>query len=153
AIAMTLGVAWLTLVYITPPPPPTIALLRPEEAAAVEVEFEDEKPKPPPKPEETRPVPPPETEKAKAKAEAKAKKEEADAGNAFGGTGSSALVGDVTNALRGVEVSKGGSAAGTSGSGGGGKAVIAYGKGGTDVRTPGRGIDPSVAAAGANIGT
>jgi hypothetical protein len=140
-VAASLGVAWLVLVYLTPPPPPTIALLRPEEAAAVEVEFEDEKPKPPP-PAEPAPAPEPEP----AKAAAKAKREAEAAGDAFGGA-SSALVGDVTNALRGVEVAKG-----APGGAGGGKAVIAYGQGGTGVRTPGRGIDPSVAAAGENIG-
>ncbi|MEA3244758.1 MAG: AgmX/PglI C-terminal domain-containing protein [Gemmatimonadota bacterium] len=143
AIAASLGIAWLVLVYLTPPPPPSIALLRPEEAAAVEVEFEDEKPKPP-APAEPAPAPEPEP----AKAAAKAKREADAAGDAFGGA-SSALVGDVTNALRGVEVSKG---AGAGGAAGGGKAVIAYGQGGTSVRTPGRGIDPSVAAAGENIG-
>ena len=42
AIAATLGVSWLALVYILPPPPTAIALMRPEEAAAVEVQFEDE---------------------------------------------------------------------------------------------------------------
>lgn len=68
--------------------------------------------------------------------------------DAFGGGGKQALVGDVTNALRGVNVAKGDKTA----EGGGGKAVIAYGNGGASVRTPGRGIDPSVAAAGAGIG-
>lgn len=149
--ASLIGAAWVTLVYITPPPPPTIALLRPEEAAAVEVEFEDEKPKPPEeKPPEPDPVtdsavvPPPSKAEAKAKADAKA------AQNAFGAA-PSALVGDVTNALRGVDVSAG-KAAGAAGSGGG-KAVIGYGAGGSGVRTPGKGVDPSVTAAGENIGT
>ena len=31
--ASSLGLAWLILVYVTPPPPPSISLLRPEEAA------------------------------------------------------------------------------------------------------------------------
>jgi hypothetical protein len=149
AVATTLGVAWLLLVYLTPPPPPTIALLRPEEAAAVEVEFEDERPKAP----EPEPTPKAdEPEAVAAKAEARAKKEAQDAGDAFGGS-SASLVGDVTNALRGVEVSKGiGGGTGSGAGGGGGKAVIAYGSGGAGARTPGRGIDPSVAAAGENIG-
>lgn len=146
-VSASLGVAWLVLVYVTPLPPPSIALLSPEEAAAVEVEFEDERPQlpdlaPVPAPEETVPEP--------AKAAARAKAEAAAAGDAFGGS-SSAMVGDVTNALRGVEVTKG-TGVGGSGSGGGGKAVIAYGQGGTSVRTPGRGMDPSVTAAGENIG-
>ena len=150
-VSALLGVAWLVLVYVTPLPPPSISLLRPEEAAAVEVEFEDERPKlpdvaPAPAPEEAVPEP--------AKAAARAKAEAAAAGDAFGGS-SSAMIGDVTNALRGVEVSKGaggGSGGGSGGGAGRGKAVIAYGQGGTSVRTPGRGIDPSVTAAGENIG-
>jgi outer membrane biosynthesis protein TonB len=153
-LSASLGVAWLFIVYLTPAPPPSIALLRPEEAAAVEVEFEDEKPKP----REPALSPPaeatPEPERAKAKADAKAKKEAQEAGDAFGGSGT-AMAADVTNALRGVEVSRGtGSGIGGSiGGAGGGKAVIAYGQGGASARTPGRGIDPSVVAAGQNIGT
>ena len=157
ALAGLIGGGWLLLVYLTPPPPAAISLLRPEEAAAVEVEFEDEKPKPAPEPKPDEPVPA-DPAAAKSKADAKASKEAADAANAFGG-GSSAIVGDVTNALRGVEVSKGtggGSGGGAGGAGGaagagGGKAVIGYGA--TTARTPGKGIDPSVAAAGQNIGT
>jgi hypothetical protein len=151
AIAATLGVSWLALVYILPPPPTAIALMRPEEAAAVEVQFEDEKP---PKPEPPKPAPvvettPVTTTKPPTPAELKkAKKEEAAMADAFGGATSSALVGDVSNTLRGVNVAKGDKTA----EGGGGKAVIAYGSGGTSVRTPGRGIDPSVAAAGSTIG-
>jgi hypothetical protein len=152
AIASAIGGAWLLVVYLTPAPPPTIALLRPEEAASVEVEFEDEKPKPAPEPKPDEPPPADPSEAATKKSEAKAKKESEDAANAFGG-GSSALVGDVTNALRGVEVSKGTGGGSGGGTGGGGKAVIGYGQGGTSARTPGKGIDPSVAAAGENIGT
>ena len=155
-ISLSIGMAWLVLVYATPAPPPSISLVRPEEAASVEVEFENEKPKPAPEPTPTVPEPDPSAAAAR-KAEAKASKEAKDAGDAFGGGASSAMVGDVTNALRGVEVSKGGggvgSGGGAGGGAGGGKAVIAYGQGGVGARTPGRGIDPSVAAAGANIGT
>ncbi len=140
-VATSCGLVWLALVYLTPPPPPAIALLRPEEAAAVEVEFEDEKPAPTPAEPAPAPAPEPVNAAARAKREAEA------AGDAFGGAGS-ALVGDVTNALRGVEVTKRSDADAA----GRGKAVIAYGQGGTSVRTPGRGIDPSVAAAGENIG-
>lgn len=157
-ISASIGMAWLVLVYATPAPPPSISLVRPEEAASVEVEFENEKPKPAPEPTPTAPEPDAGAAAAR-KADAKAKKEAQDAGDAFGGAGS-AMAGDVTNALRGVEVSKGtgtGTGGGSGGAGagaaGGGKAVIAYGQGGAGARTPGRGIDPSVAAAGANIGT
>jgi hypothetical protein len=148
ALAGTLGAAWLALVYLSPSPPPSIALLRPEEAAAVDVQFEDEKPKPePPRPKAAE-EPPPADAKAPTKKElARLKKEEREIGDAFGG--GNALVGDVTNALRGVNVERGGKDAGGAGAG---KAVIAYGQGGTSVRTPGRGLDPSVAAAGAGIG-
>lgn len=157
-IAAALGAAWLVLVYTLPPAPPGIALLRPEEAAAVEVQFEEEPPPAPPvAPSE--PAPAPESKEPSAAEKEKARREEAVMADAFGG-GSSALVGDVTNALRGVNVTKGtggvggvgaGGAAGGGGAGGG-KAVIAYGSGGAAVRTPGRGLDPSVTAAGAGIG-
>ena len=147
ALAAALGVGWLALVYLSPSPPPSIALLRPEEAAAVDVQFEDEAPKPePPKPnaaEET----PPDTKAPTKREVARLKKEAKEIGDAF--SSGSALVGDVTNALRGVNVDKGGKDAAAMGVG---KAVIAYGQGGTSVRTPGRGLDPSVAAAGAGIG-
>ncbi|MBM4194118.1 MAG: AgmX/PglI C-terminal domain-containing protein [Gemmatimonadetes bacterium] len=150
AVSVSIGLAWLALVYFTPVPPPAIALIRPEEAAAVEVEFEDERPKPnqpeAPKPEDTAPTP-------EAKAEARAKREAQEAGDAFGGA-APAPVADITNALRGVEVGRGGGGAGAAGGAGtgGGKAVIAYGDGGAGSRTPGRGMDPSVAAAGEGIG-
>ncbi len=142
-VATTLGVVWLGLVYTLPPPPPTIALLRPEEAAAVDVQFDDEKPKPEPRKPDAPAVPPDRKEPTPAE-KAKAKKEEQAMADAFGG---SAPVGDVTNALRGVNVAKGDRSAE-----GGGKAVISYGAGGTAVRTPGRGLDASVVAAGAGIG-
>lgn len=145
-IALFLGASWLALVYLTPPPPPSISLLPPEEAAAVDVQFEDEKP---PKPAPATEPPPAAASKEPTPADIKkAKKEEQGAADAFGGGSSAAMVGDVTNALRGVTVAKAGEGGGT----GGGKAVIAYGQGGTSVRTPGRGLDPSVAAAGAGIG-
>jgi hypothetical protein len=147
ALALTLGAGWLALVYLSPTPPPLIALMRPEEAAAVDVQFEDEKPKPePPKPAPAEEAPPSDAKVPTKKELARLKKEDKEIGDAFGG--SSALVGDVTNALRGVNVDKGGKDAAA----GAGKAVIAYGQGGTSVRTPGRGLDPSVAAAGAGIG-
>jgi hypothetical protein len=145
-IAAMLGVTWLVLVYTLPSPPPTIALIRPEEAAAVDVQFDDEKPeKPAPKPEAAPVVTPEKKEPTPAELK-KAKKEEKAMADAFGG-GSTNLVGDVTNALRGVNTAKGGKS-----DEGSGKAVIAYGSGGTSVRTPGRGVDANVAAAGAGIG-
>lgn len=144
--AALLGATWLVLVYALPSPPPMIALIRPEEAAAVEVEFEDEKkPDAPAKKPEPATAPEPE-KKAPTPAELKkAKKEEKAMADAFGG--GSNLVGDVTNALRGVNTAKG-----VKGEEGSGKAVIAYGNGGTAVRTPGRGVDANVTAAGAGIG-
>lgn len=152
AISAALGAGWLLLVYLTPAPPPSISLLRPEEAAAVEVEFEDERPKP------ATPAPEPETPPATEpeKAAAKASKDAAAAADAFGGAsgGAGAMAGDVTNALRGVEVARGsgsGTGAGGGSGGGGGKAIITSGDP-AGARTPGRGIDPSVTAAGENIG-
>lgn len=146
-VAALLGATWLALVYTLPPPPPTISLIRPEEAAAVEVQFEDEK-KPEAASRKTEPPPeaPPEKKEPTPAELKKAKKEEQAMADAFGG-GSANLVGDVTNALRGVSTAKGAKP-----EEGSGKAVIAYGNGGTSVRTPGRGVDANVAAAGAGIG-
>ena len=149
ALAVSLGASWLMLVYLTPAPPPSIALLRPEEAAPIAVQFDD--PPPPPKhaapPPEAAPtvnVPPPTpAEKEKQRAA----KEEAEIGDAFGGGKTNALVGDVTNALRGVEVAKG-----SEGGSGGRKAVIGYGQGGIGARTPGKGFDAAAAAAASGIG-
>jgi hypothetical protein len=149
ALATGLGVSWLALVYLTPAPPPSIALLRPEEAASIAVQFDD--PPPPPKKEAPKPEaaptvnepPPTPVEKEKQRAA----KEEKDIGDAFGGGNTNALVGDVTNALRGVEVAKG-----DKGGTGGRKAVIGYGQGGVGARTPGKGFDAAAAAAASGIG-
>jgi hypothetical protein len=149
ALAAGLGAAWLALVYLTPAPPRMIALLRPEEAASIDVQFDD----PPPPPKQQAPPPevapnanePPPTPVEKEKQ--RVAKEEAAIGDAFGGGNTNALVGDVTNALRGVEVAKGDKAGG-----GGRKAVIAYGQGGVGTRTPGKGFDAAAAAAASGIG-
>ena len=153
ALAVGIGAGWLALVYLTPPPPPSIALLRPEEAASIAVQFDD----PPPAPKKEAPPPeaapnpnePPPTPEQKEKQ--RAAKEEAEIGDAFGGGNTNALVGDVTNALRGVEVAKGDKEGG-GGGGGGRKAVIAYGQGGVGARTPGKGFDAAAAAAASGIG-
>ena len=148
ALATGLGAAWLALVYLSPAPPPSIALLRADEIAPIEVQFDD--PPPPrqeaPPPEEARAVNQPAPTPAD-KEKQRAAKEEAEIGDAFGGGSTNALVGDVTNALRGVEVAKG-----QPGGGGGRKAVIGYGQGGTGVRTPGKGFDAAAAAAASGIG-
>lgn len=148
ALAIGIGAGWLALVYLTPPPPPTIALLRPEEAASIAVQFDD--PPPPPKKE----APPPEAAPAneppptpEQKEKQRVAKEEKEIGDAFGGGSTNALVGDVTNALRGVEVAKG-----EKDGGGGRKAVIGYGQGGVGARSPGKGFDAAAAAAASGIG-
>jgi hypothetical protein len=146
-LAALLGATWIVLVYTMPQSAPTIALIRPEEAAAVEVQFEDEKPAKPAPPPEPAPVAATDKKEPTPAELKKAKKEEQAMADAFGG-GRTNLVGDVTNALRGVNTAKGGKA-----DEGSGKAVIAYGGGGTSVRTPGRGVDANVTAAGAGIGT
>ncbi|MBX9929391.1 MAG: AgmX/PglI C-terminal domain-containing protein [Gemmatimonadaceae bacterium] len=146
ALASALGSAWLALVYLSPAPPPAIALMRAEEIAPVEVQFEE-----PEKPKAAEPeAKADEPEKAAEKAAAK---EAQEIGDAFGGSGgANALVGDVTNALRGVAVAKGGS-----GGGGGGGAGTANAKrviaSGAAVAGPGKGaFDASVTAAGSAIG-
>jgi len=148
AIATGLGAAWLALVYLSPAPPPSIALLRADEVAPIEVQFDD--PPPPPR----REAPPPEqaavvnqpAPSSADKEKQRAAKEEAEIGDAFGGGSTNAMVGDITNALRGVEVAKGEQG------GGGRKAVIGYGQGGAGVRTPGKGFDAAAAAAASGIG-
>lgn len=149
ALAMSMGAAWLALVYLSPAPPASIALLRPEESAAIDVQFDDPPPEPPKKaapPVESAPVLIQPAPTPADKEKQRAAKEEAEIGDAFGGGAANAMVGDVTNALRGVEVAKGEK------SGGGRKAVIAYGQGGTGVRTPGKGFDAAAAAAASGIG-
>jgi hypothetical protein len=68
----------------------------------------------------------------------------ADAFGTRSGTGSGGLVGDVSNVLRGVDLSSGAGgtgagAGGTGGAGRGGKVVLGAGEGGQGSRTPGRG--------------
>ena len=142
-IAVGLGLLWLALVIFLPAVPPSIALLRPEETGPIEVKFED--------------LTPPTSDAGGAPAEPAATPSPAprpagggrssgnpdDAraiGDAFGGASASAggggMVGDVSNVLRGVDVSSG---AGATPGSGGGKAVIGYGQGGQGSRTPGRG--------------
>ncbi len=148
ALSVGLGASWLALVYLTPAPPPTIALLRPEEVGPIVVQFDD--PPPPPKQAAAPPEASDVNEPAPTLAEKERKraaKEEADIGDAFGGGSTYALVGDVTNALRGVEVAKG-----EKGGTGGQKAVIGYGQGGVGARTPGKGFDAAAAAAASGIG-
>jgi hypothetical protein len=160
AVAVALGLLWILLVIFLPPVETKIQLLSPEETGPVTIELEDLSPpapregeaeqqpasgpttRPPgrtgPDPGSPRPNRPgSQTEQNRAGA----------IGAAFGtgaGQGSGGLVGDVSNILRGVDVSSGsggtgGGRAGTGGGGLGGKAVIGYGQGGEGSRTPGRG--------------
>lgn len=141
-VSLGLGVLWLLLVHILPPVPPTIALLRPEEVGPIAVRFDDapsRAPEPagaPAGPARTSaPAPRP------ARAAGGAPNDVRAIGDAFGGAsagaGEGAMVGDVSNVLRGVDVNAPTTAPGAAA--GGGKAVIAYGSGGQGVRTPGRG--------------
>jgi hypothetical protein len=81
----------------------------------------------------------------------------ADAFGTSSGRGGGGLVGDVSNVLRGVDLSSGtggtgAGAAGTGGAGRGGKVVLGAGEGGQGSRTPGRGGIGSGAAMGGGGG-
>jgi hypothetical protein len=131
--AVSLGVFWLLLVWFGPAGQPALSLLPPEEVP-VEVKFE-EPPPPPPAPPGPAPAAAP-APSAAANAAAKEQRDVKKAANAFGGAaaGGSPMVGDVSNALRGVDVSSSRNTPGMQG-----KAVIGYGQGGAGSRTPGRG--------------
>ncbi len=134
AIAAGLGILWLLLVHLLPVAPPAISLMREEEMRPIDVQFE-QPPAPTPAPTAApRPATPQRSQRPQ-------RDETAAIGDAFGGSApdrAGALVGDVSNVLRGVDVNKAGSAP-TGSATTGGKAVIAYGKGGQGSRTPGRG--------------
>jgi hypothetical protein len=164
-VAFALGIAWLGFVYFGPRTRP-MQLLSPEEQpiavtfdalppdleVAVEGESGEEVRVAAPGPANRSPAP-----QADRPGNARAgnaagtrPSTTASAGaiaDAFGtrsGTGSGGLVGDVSNVLRGVDVSSGaggtGAGAGATGGGGrGGKVVLGAGEGGQGSRTPGRG--------------
>jgi hypothetical protein len=161
-VAVSLGILWLALVIFLPPVAPTIRLI-PEEELSGPVTVDIDLDEPPPAPQEgeaeRQPAPGPTNRPPgqrgpqpgnprQGRPGSQTEQNRAGAiGAAFGtgaGTGSGGLVGDVSNILRGVDVSSGsggtgGGRGGTGGGGLGGKAVIGYGQGGEGSRTPGRG--------------
>ena len=149
-IASGLGLLWLLLVFFLPAPAPSITLLPPDEAP-VAVTFEEAPPAPTAAPAAApaAPAPAPKPPGGDAGQNAKNIKK---MGDAFGGgasAGGGGMVGDVSNALRGVDVSS--SSGGSPGMQG--KAVIGYGQGGQGSRTPGRGgLGTGLGAGGGGIG-
>lgn len=142
-IAIGLGLLWLALVLLLPPVPPSISLLRPDETGPIEVQFEDLTPPTADAggaPAEPAPTPSPAPRPAGGDRSPGNRNDAQAIGDAFGGASTTAggggMVGDVSNVLRGVDVSSG---SGATPGAGGGKAVIGYGKGGQGSRTPGRG--------------
>jgi hypothetical protein len=158
-VAVALGILWLLLVVFLPPVQSKIQLLSAEETGPVTIELEDLSPPAQPGEAEPQPAPGPTTQPPGQRGPqpgsprpnppgSQTERNRAGAiGAAFGtgaGQGSGGLVGDVSNILRGVDVSSGtggtgGGRGGTGGGGLGGKAVIGYGQGGEGSRTPGRG--------------
>jgi hypothetical protein len=163
AISLTLGLAWLALVFFYPTTlRPT---LLPEEPEPIEVVIAEEQaavaaaatPQPgeaerPPAPGPTnRPAgprgPQPGTPRPGRPGSRTEQTSTGAIGDAFGtgsGSGTGGLVGDVSGILRGVDVSSGtggtgGGRGGTGGGGTGGRAVLGMGEGGQGSRTPGRG--------------
>lgn len=145
-IAITVGVAWLLFVWITPPAPEKFQLL-PENERNVTITFDDPEPTLPEAPVAEAPAATPQP-RGPAQAPRRTggggqgggNRSTADIGAAFGtgsGAGSGGMVGDVGNILRGVDVSSG--SGGTGGGRGGGRAMLATGEGGQGSRTPGRG--------------
>ena len=133
------GILWILLVLFGPKT--DISHLLSAEERPIAVTFE---PPPPPdvpvKPEAAQPVPAaaktaaPAPGKPKPSAEEVAAKRAAAASAAFGAAPANGPVGDVSNVLRGVDVSNGAPKPGAAV----GKSVLAYGLGGQGVRTPGR---------------
>ncbi|HEX6049534.1 MAG TPA: AgmX/PglI C-terminal domain-containing protein [Gemmatimonadaceae bacterium] len=177
-IAFALGIAWLGFVYFGPRTRPmqllsqeeqpiavTFDALPPELEVAVEGETGEEVRVAAPGPAERRPGPsgdrPGNARRGNAGGTRPSTTSSAGAiADAFGtrsGTGSGGLVGDVSNVLRGVDVSSGAGgtgagAAGTGGGGRGGKVVLGAGEGGQGSRTPGRGGIGGGAGAGGGAG-
>jgi hypothetical protein len=162
-LAFTLGVAWLAFVYFGPHTSPMRLLGPGEQPIAVTFEALDTPAEPaaPGDEGETVRVPAPgPTRTAGPSGDRAGNARRGNSGgrtqtsvsagaiaDAFGsskGAGSGGLVGDVSNVLRGVDVSSGagGTGAGNAGTGGGdrgGKVVLGGGEGGQGSRTPGRG--------------
>jgi len=148
AISLGLGIIWLLMVWFLPSSPPSITLLPPEEVP-VEVKFENAPPTPTPAPPAAAP--------AAAAAPKPAGGQPQDQKNlkkindAFGGgqtAAGGAMVGDVSNTLRGVDVNQGSASPNMQG-----KAVIGYGQGGASSRTPGRGgLGNGLGAGGGGVG-
>jgi hypothetical protein len=146
-VAVIVGVAWLLVVWLFPPAPPKFDLL-PENERGVTLTFEDPPPEAIPEapvtrspvttaqPQTARPQP----QRSGGGGQGGGERTAQEIGAAFGtgaGSGSGGMVGDVSNILRGVDVS---SASGGTGAGqGGGRAVLGTGEGGSGSRTPGRG--------------
>ena len=131
AISVGLAITWLLMVWFLPAAPPSITLLPPEEVP-VEVKFENTPPPPTPAP-----VAAPAAAPAKSASNSQGQEEKniKKASEAFGGGSSGGgMVGDVSNALRGVDVNSGAANPNMQG-----KAVLGYNQGGSGSRTPGRG--------------
>jgi hypothetical protein len=160
AVSIALGLLWLALVIFLPPVESRIKLIPEDEGGPLVIEIPDLNPLTPQAGEaEQQPAPGPTTkppgqkgpEAGSPRPDRPGSRTERDRSGAIGaafgtgaGQGSGGLVGDVSNILRGVDVSSGtggtgGGRAGTGGGGVGGKAVIGYGQGGEGSRTPGRG--------------
>jgi hypothetical protein len=176
--AFALGVAWLAFVYFGPRTLPMRLLAPEEQPIAVTFEALDAPPEPVVAVDEGEtvrvPAPGPTNRDAGPRGDRAGNARRGNAGaraqtnasagaiaDAFGsskGAGSGGLVGDVSNVLRGVDVSSGagGTGGGTAGTGGadrGGKVVLGSGEGGQGSRTPGRGgIGGSLGAAGGASG-
>jgi hypothetical protein len=147
-ISFGFGLLWLALVMFLPTPQQSITLMAPEEVP-VEVKFENAPPAPTAAPAAAPAAAAPKPAGGNEGQNAKNLKK---MGDAFGGgasAGGGGMVGDVSNALRGVDVSSS-----TGGSPGmKGKAVIGYGQGGQGSRTPGRGgLGTGLGTGGGGIG-
>ncbi|HUO51021.1 MAG TPA: AgmX/PglI C-terminal domain-containing protein [Gemmatimonadaceae bacterium] len=146
--AIGLGVIWLLAVWLMPSPPP-ITLL-PAEEVPVEVTFADAPPAPTPAPAAApAAAAAPKPAGGNQGQNAKNLKKMSDAFGGGAASGGGGMVGDVSNALRGVDVSS--SSGGSPGMQG--KAVIGYGQGGQGSRTPGRGgLGTGLGAGGGGVG-
>jgi hypothetical protein len=149
-LAVSMGLLWLLLVWFGPMPAMSITLLPPDEVP-VEVKF-DEMTMPTPTVAPTAAAAPAAAPKPAGGNQGQNQQNIKKMGDAFGGgaqKGGGGMVGDVTNALRGVDVNS--SSGGNPGMQG--KAVIGYGQGGQGSRTPGRGgLGTGLGTGGGGIG-
>ena len=133
-ISISLAIIFLLFVYLSDPAP--LLPASPDLVVVDVVDLPPEELPAPPQPEAAAPAPPARSPAARPAPRSPTTRQ-IDAGAAFSAPASGAMVGDVSNVLRGTDVVTGSGGAPTPGTGG--RVVLAPGAGGAGSRTPGRG--------------